>query len=69
GSLDEYGDRSDVPVLPIQIAEDKAPQPGSFIRYDTTLRLRASPQDLQLIVYDLVGGKSFAERVRVEPPQ
>ncbi|HEX2645551.1 MAG TPA: VWA domain-containing protein [Thermoanaerobaculia bacterium] len=69
GSLDEYGDRSDVPVLPIQIAEDKAPQPGSFIRYDTTLRLRDSPQDLQLIVYDLVGGKSFAERVRVEPPK
>ena len=69
GSLDAAGDRSDVPVLPIPIAEDEAPQPGSFIRYDTTLRLRDSPQDLQLIVYDLVGGKSFAERVKVAPPR
>lgn len=69
GSLDEYGDRSDVPALPIPIAQPESPQPGSYIRYDTTLRLRDSPQDLQLIVYDLVGGKSFAERVRVEPPR
>ncbi|HEX2225258.1 MAG TPA: VWA domain-containing protein [Thermoanaerobaculia bacterium] len=67
GTLDDDGDRSDAPVLPIEISRPDPPGPGAFIRYDVTLRLRDSPQDVQLVFYDLLSGKSFAERVRVEP--
>jgi hypothetical protein len=56
-----------MPVLPIDIDRDEAPQPGAVIRYDTRLRLRHAPQDVQLILYDTLSGKSFAERLRVEP--
>lgn len=67
GTLDDDGDRSDVPVLPIDIAQPQAPRPGSYVRYDATLELRYAPQDVQFVLYDLLSGESFAERVRVEP--
>lgn len=67
GALDHRGDRSDVPMLPIVLSQPEAPRPGSVIRYDTTLQLRNAPQHLQFVIYDLLSGKSFGERVRVEP--
>ncbi|HEX2225114.1 MAG TPA: VWA domain-containing protein [Thermoanaerobaculia bacterium] len=67
GTLDDEGDRSDVPVLPIEISQPQAPKPGSFVRYDATLELRFAPQDVQFVLYDLLSGESFGERVRVEP--
>jgi VWFA-related protein len=67
GTLDDDGDRSDVPVLPIEISQPQAPQPGTFVRYDATLQLRYAPQDVQFVLYDLLSGESFGERVRVEP--
>jgi hypothetical protein len=66
-AIDDAGNRSEVPVLPIDIARDEAPKPGEVIRYDTRLRLRHAPQEVQLILHDTLGGKSFAERLRVEP--
>lgn len=67
GTLDDEGDRSDVPVLPIEVSQPQAPRPGTFVRYDATLQLRYAPQDVQFVLYDLLSGESFAERVRVEP--
>jgi VWFA-related protein len=66
-ALDDQGQRSEVPVLSIDIARPEAPKPGSVIRYDTRLRVRYAPQDIQFVVSDLVSGKSFAERIRVAP--
>ncbi|HEX2225259.1 MAG TPA: hypothetical protein VHN15_13750 [Thermoanaerobaculia bacterium] len=66
-AIDDDGNRSDVPVMPIDIAREDAPKPGSVVRYDTRLRLRHTPQDIQLVLYDTQSGKSFAERVRVQP--
>jgi hypothetical protein len=66
-ALDDQGRRSEVPVLAIDIARPEAPKPGSVIRYDTRLRVRYAPQDIQFVVSDLLSGKSFAERIRVVP--
>ncbi|HEX2225115.1 MAG TPA: hypothetical protein VHN15_13015, partial [Thermoanaerobaculia bacterium] len=67
GALDQRGHRSDVPMLLLPISQEEPPRPGAVIRYDTTLQLRDAPQHLQFVVYDVLSGKSFAERVRVEP--
>lgn len=66
-ALDDQGQRSDVPVLHIQIAREDAPQSGAVIRYDTKLRIRYGPQNVQFVLFDTLSGKSFAERVRVQP--
>lgn len=66
-ALDDRGQRSEVPVLSIDIARPEAPKPGSVIRYDTRLRIRYAAQDVQFVVSDLLSGKSFAERIRIEP--
>lgn len=66
-ALDESGARSDIPVIPFEVTRDQPAAPGSHIRYETRLQVRYVPQDLQFLLYDTVSGKSFAERVRVQP--
>jgi VWFA-related protein len=66
-ALDSDGQRSDVPLIPIDIERGEAPGPGSFIRYDTRVQVRRMSQDLLLLVYDTLGGKSFAKKVRLTP--
>ncbi|HEX2225261.1 MAG TPA: VWA domain-containing protein [Thermoanaerobaculia bacterium] len=66
-ALDDQGNRSDMPVLRIDLARDEPPAPGAVVRHDTTLRVRYAPQDIQLVLYDTLSGKSFAERLRVQP--
>lgn len=67
GALDQDGARSEIPVMEISISQTQPPKPGMFIRYDATLQLRPASQDLQFVLYDLLSGKGFAERVLVSP--
>ncbi len=58
-ALDEKGNRSDVPVIPIRLVADRPPSPaeGQYVRYDTTLRLRKIGQHLIVAVFDPLSGK------------
>ncbi len=43
-AMDARGGRAPMPVIPITLSADEAPKPGTFIRYDTKIRLRRMPQ-------------------------
>lgn len=53
--IDEEGDRSEMPVIPISFAGEEPPAPGAHVIYDTTLRLRNQKQRLVLALYDTAG--------------
>jgi VWFA-related protein len=53
--VDENGNRSEVPVIPIDLASSKSPKPGGFVRYDTKLKLHgkaSKARNLVVAVYD-----------------
>ncbi|HEX2225257.1 MAG TPA: VWA domain-containing protein [Thermoanaerobaculia bacterium] len=61
------GDRAVVPSVPIRIVH-KEPEPLPPVqRYDTTIQIRHKAQQVQVVLVDLLSGKTFAGRVRVEP--
>lgn len=66
-AIDDEGNRSNVPAISIDVDRDEPPAPGATIRYDTKLRLRYRPHDVQVVLYDTLSGKSFTQKVRVEP--
>ncbi len=68
-AVDEKGYRSDVPVTPLVVTTDKAPQAGGFLRYDTTLKLRKIRQKLVLSIFDPASGRLLAAQVEITPPK
>lgn len=61
------GDRAVVPSVPLRIVH-KEPEPLPGIqRYDTTIQIRHKAQQVQVVLVDLLSGKTFAGKVRVEP--
>lgn len=67
--LDEKGNRSAVPVIPIRLTADKPPaeQPGQYVRYDTTLKMRKIRQHLIAAIYDPLSGKITTAEADVVP--
>lgn len=54
-TLDKYGSRSEVQMTPLRLTISRPPGPESFIRYETTLKLRRVQQRLVLTMSDLAG--------------
>lgn len=54
---DDDGNSSDLAVLPVNLATPAAPQPGKFIRYDTTVTLHGKATRLVVAAYDPLSGK------------
>jgi VWFA-related protein len=52
---DRWSGRSEVQMVPLRLRLDEAPAPGSFLRYQTTLKLRRVQQHLVFAVSDTVG--------------
>jgi hypothetical protein len=69
-AMDERGDRSDIPVIPLEFPFDRQPPEGGdgHVRYDTRLALRPIEQHLILAVHDRVSGKVSTAEVDVVPP-
>ncbi|MES1246025.1 MAG: VWA domain-containing protein [Acidobacteriota bacterium] len=67
--LDEKGNRSAVPVIPIRLTADKPPaeSPGQYVRYDTTLKMRKIRQHLIAAIYDPLSGKITTAEADVVP--
>jgi VWFA-related protein len=66
-ALDEKGDRSEIPVIPLELTLDRAPEPGKFFKYETRLRLRRVAQHLVIAVFDPLGGKILTFEADVRP--
>ena len=56
-AVDVNGDRSDIPVVPLRMTLDQPPPAGSYLRYDTKLRLRRVDQHLVIAVFDPLSGR------------
>ncbi|MFP5286110.1 MAG: hypothetical protein ACLGI9_10270, partial [Thermoanaerobaculia bacterium] len=53
-SLDKYGSRSEVQMVPLRLTLPRAPGPGTLVRYETSIKLRRVEQRLILTMSDLV---------------
>ncbi len=66
-ALDETGGRSEVPVVPLQVAFDAMPTEPTALTYSTPVTLRRKQQDLVVAVVDTLNGTVFSTRVTVRP--
>jgi VWFA-related protein len=64
---DDHGERSDIPVVPLQLQSDKQPAPGHFIRFQTTLKLRRTKQHLVFAVFDPLSNKITTAEADLTP--
>jgi VWFA-related protein len=65
--LNDRGERSDIPVVPVTLKSDKAPSSKGHVRYDVTLTMRAVPQHLVVAIYDPPSGKVTLAEADVKP--
>lgn len=65
--IDEDGDRSKIPVIPIEFSGPEAPAPGAHVVYDTSLLLRDEKQRLVLSLYDLAGEGILSTTFELDP--
>lgn len=67
-AVDARGGRAPMPVIPVTLSADEAPKPGTFIRYDTRIRMRRMPHSLTVAIFDPLSGKLLTARADVAPP-
>jgi len=67
GALDPWGGRSRIEGLPVRLTLSAPPAPGTFTRYETTVKLRKGPQRLVFAVEDAVGGGEAWAELEVKP--
>lgn len=68
-ALDERGDRSEIPAIPVKWSFD-APPPADgsgTIRYDTRLKLRRIDQKIIVALFDPLSGKVTTAEAQVKP--
>jgi VWFA-related protein len=64
---DERGERSDIPVVPLQLQSDQQPVKGHFVRFQTTLKLRRTKQHLVFAVFDPLSNKITTAEADLKP--
>jgi VWFA-related protein len=67
-AADKDGNRSEVPVIPLDLSSGKAPQPGGFVKYETRLTLKGTATHIVLATYDVVSGKIATAEADVPVP-
>jgi VWFA-related protein len=65
--LDEDGNQAEIPVIPVRLDGAEQPQPGGFVRYDTSLKLRKRKHEVVVALFDPATGKLLSNRVEVNP--
>lgn len=66
-AVDENGDRSDVPVVPLRMSLEQPPPKEAHLRYDTKIRLRRIQQHLIVAIYDPLSGRILTAEADVKP--
>jgi len=68
-AVDDNGDRSDIPVMPIKLAFKKPPETGKYVPYNLTLKLRRARQHLVIALFDPLGVRILTAEADVNPPK
>lgn len=63
--LDEDGNTSEIPVVPLVFQGKNPPQPNSIKPWETILKMRTKRHDLVVSLYDKPSGKILAAKVEV----
>jgi len=66
-AIDENGDRSDIPVVPLRMTLDQPPPAEAYLRYDTKVRLRRVEQHLIVAIFDPLSGRILTAETDVKP--
>ncbi len=66
-AVDENGDRSDIPVVPLRMTLEQPPPPEAYLRYDTKIRLRRIEQHLIVAIFDPLSGRILTAEADVKP--
>lgn len=66
-AVDENGDRSDIPVVPLRMTLEQAPPAEAYLRYDTKIRLRRIEQHLIVAIFDPLSGRILTAETDVKP--
>lgn len=56
-AMDDQGNRSDIQTLPLDLASDKEPKAGGYVKYETKITIKGNPKRLVLATYDPLSGK------------
>jgi VWFA-related protein len=67
-AIDERGDRSDVPVIPLTLSSDEQPKAGGFVRYETAINMRRMAHHLVVAIFDPLSGEILTAEADVAPP-
>ncbi len=67
--LDEDGNTSDIPVVPLGFKVAKLPEEGRFTVYETNLKVRKMKHDLVVSIYDRASGKILSTRIEIDPAE
>ena len=66
-ALDDRGDRSDIPVIPIRFAIDPSAAQPRFFPYNVKLKLRRTKQSLTLAIFDPLSNHIVTAEADVKP--
>jgi len=67
-AADPDGNRSEVPVTPIDLSSDKAPKPGGFVKYETRITIKGKASHLVVAIYDVASGKLATAETDITMP-
>ncbi len=68
-AVDAGGNRSPVPMVPVSLRSAEPPKAGTFVRYDTKVRMRRMPHHVMMALFDPLSGKILTGEADVAPPQ
>lgn len=63
--LDEDGNTSEIPVIPLLVQGKEAPRPGAIKIWENKLKMRHKRHDLVVSIYDKASGKILSAKVEV----
>lgn len=66
-AVDESGDQSDIPVVPLNFRLEEEPDPNQYLPYQTNLRLRNEEQRVIVALYDVLGNSLKSNTLDIEP--
>ncbi|HEX3127188.1 MAG TPA: VWA domain-containing protein [Thermoanaerobaculia bacterium] len=64
-ATDDQGNRSEIPVIPLDLASDKEPKAGGYVKYETKVTVKGKPKHLVLATYDPLSGKVATSEIDV----
>ncbi|MEM7586870.1 MAG: VWA domain-containing protein [Acidobacteriota bacterium] len=65
--LDEDGNRSEIPVIPLGFKSQDEPEPGKGTIYETKLKVRKKKHDLVVSLYDKPSGRILSTKLEIDP--